>query len=247
PPTPRTTASWVRRVQRPFRFSFKLHQRFTHERAEPPAKAEVEQFTAGLLPVHEAGLLGCLLLQFPWSFRCTRSALEWLQRVADAFAQFPLVLEVRHRSWDRPELRQQLAQMRINYCNIDQPQLNQCIGPSAYVTGPIGYVRLHGRRYDTWFAQNVQTHQRYDYLYSSEELTEWLERIRQLASQTEAVYVFANNHYRGQGPANALQLRSMLQQKPVQVPPELLRHFRFLRDLAEPPQSQQTRQGKLFE
>jgi uncharacterized protein YecE (DUF72 family) len=247
PPSPQTTASWARRAQQPFRFAFKLHQRFTHQRDEPPDKTEVEQFTAGLLPVEQAGLLGPVLVQFPWSFRCGPSAFDWLARLAGSFGRFSLVVEVRHSSWDVPEARANLQQMGLNYCNIDQPPLRNCIGPSAHATGPIGYVRLHGRRADTWFRENIQPHERYDYLYAADELAEWVGRIRQLAQKTERVFVFANNHYAGQGPANALQLRAMLEGTRLEVPPAMLERFGFLRAIARQPTEPPPKQRTLFD
>jgi uncharacterized protein YecE (DUF72 family) len=247
PQPPRTTSSWVRRVRRPFSFVFKLHQRFTHDRAEPPSKAEVAQFADGLLPVQQAEMLGCVLLQFPWSFRCNPSAFEWLGHMAEAFERFPLAIEVRHSSWDQPEMRDRLAELRLNYCNIDQPQLRHCIGPGAHATGSIGYVRLHGRRNDTWFADNIQPHERYDYLYKAGELTEWVGRIKKLAGQTDQVFVFSNNHYRGQGPANALQLRAMLEGGKLDVPPDMLQHFDFLRQIAQQPYERPGQQKGLFD
>jgi uncharacterized protein YecE (DUF72 family) len=233
PPSARTTAGWTRRVEQPFRFTFKLHQRFTHQRDEPPRSDEVDQFLEGIAPVQQAGMLGCLLLQFPWSFRYVESAFEWLDHLVDAFGRFPLAVEVRHASWDAPQARQKLADLGVSLCNIDQPQLRNCLAPSARVTGPIGYVRFHGRRNDTWFADNIEPHERYNYLYSAEQLGDWVGRIKTMADKADAVYVFANNHFRGQGPANALQLRAMLEQRQVDVPPEMLQHFPFLQAVAK--------------
>ena len=235
PPNPRTSASWVRRVHDPkgFLFTVKLHQRFTHVREEY-GRADIAEFKNGIAPIVEAGLLGCILMQFPWSFRCNGLSLEWLARLADDFGEYPLAVEVRHTSWDRPDVRAKLRDMRLSYCNIDQPLLPQCLPPAAHVTGPIGYVRLHGRRYDTWFNDNVEPHERYDYLYRPGELHEWMGRIRELAGQTETLFVFANNHYKGQGPANALQLRAMVEGREVDVPESMLHAFPFLREIARP-------------
>lgn len=255
-PAPRTTQSWARRVShRPdFRFAFKLWERFTHEltpgRDRPAGKlnpADVDPVLAALGPLAEADRLGCVLVQFPWSFRNGPAALDWLEALSRVFGEHPLVVELRHRSWDDESARRRLGELGINYCNIDQPVLNQCLGPGSHVTGPIGYVRLHGRRYDNWFADNVRTSARYDYLYREEELAEWLSRIESIASKTESLYVFANNHYRGQGPANALQLRAMVEQGKLDVPPDLMRHFPFLRDLATNPPPTKPGQQTLFD
>jgi len=234
----RMTQSWARRIRDParFRFVFKLHQRFTHQRQEPYAHGDVERFKQGLVPVAEAGLLGCILMQFPWSFRCTESAFGWLQRLRDDFGEFPLAVEVRHASWDRPDARERLGTMGLSLCTIDQPRLPNCLTPAAHVTGPIGYVRLHGRRAQTWFAEGIESHERYDYLYGEDELRDLAGLIRDVAARSKVVFVFANNHYRGQGPANALQLRALLSDGKVPVPEVMLTHFPFLKRIAKPPE-----------
>ncbi len=220
--TARMAQSWVRRVadRGAFRFTFKLHQSFTHERSAYSSEA-VQAFSEGLCPVLEAGRFGCLLMQFPWSFRRCEESIDRLRRLTGDFAGFRPVIELRHGSWDTPETAELLRRIGAGYCNIDQPQLPQCLGPADHVTSRTGYVRLHGRRRDTWFADNVPSFERYNYLYSDSELQEWVPRIRRIAAETDQVYVFANNHYRGQGPANALQLRAFLEDSKVDVPPTL--------------------------
>ncbi len=248
PPTPKTTRSWVRRVsdREGFRFAFKLWQRFTHERTGIDA-GDVDAVRAGLDPVFEAGLLGCVLMQFPWSFRNTAESIDWLASLAGRFGGYPLVAEVRHDSWDGREARARFAELGVGICNIDQPSLGRCLGPAAHATGRIGYVRFHGRRNDTWFAENARPSDRYDYLYGEGELREWVGRIDSIASQTDEVYVFTNNHYRGQAPANALQLRAMMENRKVSVPAELAVHFRFLEQISAASVGDGWKDGTLFE
>lgn len=221
-----TSESWIRRVADfdDFLFTAKLHQSFTHRRQEYSAQ-EVRRFQSGLEPIHQAGRLGCILMQFPWSFRRTSSAVDRLRRLADDFRQFKIAAELRHDSWDVPETRDELREMGVGYCNIDQPKLPHCIGPTAHATGPVGYVRFHGRRTDRWFAENVESFERYNYLYGDDEIREWLPRIHTIGAKCPTVFVFCNNHYRGQGPANALQLRALLDERKVNVPPEMIRQF----------------------
>lgn len=235
PPTARMSESWLRRVETvpEFLFVFKLYRRFTHERDEYP-RADVAAFKLGIAPIAKAGRLGCVLMQFPWSFRCTAASVQWLARLAGEFGEYPLAAEVRHASWDRPDVRRALRDMRINYCNIDQPPLHQCLPPSSHATGPIGYVRFHGRRTETWFLANAETHERYDYLYSPTELREWVPRIQDLAGRTERLFVFMNNCSHGKSVANGLQLRSLLEGRKVDVPPHMIDHFPELGAIADP-------------
>lgn len=77
--------------------------------------------------------------------------------------------------------------------------IGHSIEPSAEATSPVGYVRWHGRRYDTWFSDDAGTpsHERYNYLYSAEELAPWVPRIRKVTEKARDVFVVTNNHYQG--------------------------------------------------
>ncbi len=240
-PTPRMTAAWPRLVPADFRFAFKLTQIFTHQRDQFPAAEDVQAFIDGLKPIREAGRLGPLLLQFPWSFRYTPDAVDWLRRLAERFASFDRFIEVRHASWAQPEALEALRQSG-GYCNIDQPGLRDCLGPTQHVFGRNAYVRLHGRNAKNWFADDVPSYERYNYLYSEDELREWATRLNALCEQADNVYVFANNHYRGQGAVNALELRAMLEHQPPEAPAELLAAYPRLRRKTRPP-----RDGGLFD
>ncbi len=233
-PMVRMTASWIPLVPADFRFAFKLTRTFTHEPEPVPDHAAVLAFAEALLPVREAGRLGPLLMQFPWSFRYTAEAVERLRRLADAFADCDRVVEVRHASWAQPDALDLLRQVG-GYCNIDQPRLRNCLGPTEHVFGPTAYARLHGRNAANWFAANIPTYERYNYLYSEAELREWVGRLNAIAAKATNVYVFANNHYRGQGAANALELRALLEGRPVTVPDDLVRAYPHLKLVARPP------------
>ena len=244
-PPPKMTASWVRRTAEGFRFTFKLNRLFTHERTDWPPE-EARAFKDALRPVAEAGRLGAVLMQFPWSFRAEEASYEWLNRLHDEFRPWPLAVEVRHDSWLSDEGRYCLELLKLSMASIDQPTLNRCIPPQVNATGPLGYVRLHGRRRDTWFARNAAPHERYDYLYSESEIDEWVDRIRELSRQSQEVYVFTNNHYRGQAPANAFQILSKLSGRRVPVPEPMIPYFPFLQEIAAPPESLPGEQGRLF-
>jgi len=233
-PTPRMTGAWPALVPEGFRFAFKLTQTFTHQRDAFPSAMDVRAFCEGVEPVRAAGLLGPVLMQFPWSFRYTDEAVDWLRRLAENFPDFDRFIEVRHLSWAQPDAIEQLRRFG-GYCNIDQPRLHDCIGPTQHVLGENAYVRLHGRNAKSWFADNVATFERYNYLYSEDEIREWVERLNSICEQAENVYVFANNHYRGQGVVNALELKSLLQGELLDVPPGLLEAYPRLRSIARPP------------
>jgi uncharacterized protein YecE (DUF72 family) len=242
-PSPRMTEPWVEQVPADFRFAFKLTNVFTHTRDAFPPAAQVAEFAAALEPIRRAGRLGPLLIQFPWSFRFSEANVDWLRRLADAFPDLERIVEVRHATWLVPEAQEAVRSVG-GWCNIDQPLLQQCIGPTEIVFGRTAYVRLHGRNAKNWFAKNVEPWQRYDWLYDEESLREWAARIEAMRrhAETEEVYIFANNHHNAQGPVNALELKALLEGGGVDVPPELLGRFPRLAAIAQKPLD-----SKLFE
>lgn len=219
----KSSQGWVRRVKANPRFQFtaKLWQRFTHERDKPWSLDDVAAVTAALDPMLDAGKLGAVLAQFPWSFKRTPENEEWLGDVLGAFERFPVAVEVRHSSWNEPAFYASLAERNVGVVNIDQPAFKKSIPPQARVTGKVGYVRLHGRNYENWFRDQAESHERYDYLYSKDELQGWLDRIHDVAERAKDTYVITNNHYLGQAPANAAMLRKLCGDENVFVPPEL--------------------------
>lgn len=238
PPAARTCVRWAERVRdRPgFRFTAKLWRRFTHERERAWSAEDVDVVRSGLTPLMEAGRLGALLIQFPWSFKRSEQSREWLGDVVAAFAEFPLVLEVRHASWNVPDFYASLASHDIGFVNIDQPVFRHSIKPSAAATARLGYVRLHGRNYRDWFREAAGRDARYDYMYTPEELRDWVERVDDVAADpgSREVYVITNNHFRGQAVANALMLRSMIDGHRIPAPPALFDAYHAaLADFAE--------------
>ena len=192
---------------------------------------------AGFDVLHAAGKLSAVLLQFPFSFHRTRETVAHLSALLKRFADYPLVVEVRHASWQTPETFAMLKESNAGFCNIDQPIIGRSIEPSAEATSPIGYVRLHGRRYDTWFSDDaaLPSHERYNYLYSTEELAPWAKRIAKVAERSREVFVITNNHYQGKGVVNALQLISILKGSKVKVPEPLRQQFPELEAIADRP------------
>jgi uncharacterized protein YecE (DUF72 family) len=231
-PDPRMTLRWAERVaDRPdFRFTAKLWQGFTHD-AMASAQDEVA-FRQAMAPLHEAGRLGAMLLQFPYRFHHTPENRAYLRRLADVFGAYPLVLEIRHRSWDRPQVYEFLHELGMGFCNIDQPQVSYSIGLTTHVTSPVGYLRLHGRNVAAWFAKGADAAARYDYRYPAEELKAIVDVVEVLRRQARETYLITNNHFRGQAALNALELRHKLRRAPVPVPPPLLRAYPELRQIA---------------
>lgn len=226
PPAASSSKAWARRVANnpDFKFTAKLYQRFTHERGEATREDET-MFREGIDPLAEAERLGALLLQFPWSFKNTEEERDYLSSLLDRFKDYPLVVELRHSSWNEPAVYQSFERREVGFCNIDQPLFARSIKPSARTTSPVGYVRLHGRNYENWFRENAAPHDRYDYLYSLEELEPWVDKVRKIAKDAEETYVVTNNHFRGKGVVNALEIKAMLEGDKVPGPTLLTEEY----------------------
>src|SRR5258708_28669548 len=226
PPAASSSKAWAKRVMhnRNFKFTAKLYQRFTHDRGQATPEDE-KIFREGIDPLVEAGKFGALLLQFPWSFRNTEEERNYLSGLLDRFNDYPLVVELRHESWNEPAVYQSFERRGVGFCNIDQPLFASSIKPSARTTSRVGYVRLHGRNYENWFRANAAPHDRYNYLYSLDELEPWVDKIKKVSIQSEDSYVVTNNHFRGKGVVNALEIKAMLEGKKVPGPALLMNEY----------------------
>jgi uncharacterized protein YecE (DUF72 family) len=237
---------WLERVAANPRFLFtvKLWQRFTHETG---ATADDERATRqGFDLLMGAEKLGAVLLQFPFSFHNTAENRAYLDSLLRRFREYPLVVEVRHATWNDKGFFELLHERGAGFCNIDQPVIGRSIKPSgrAISKSGVGYIRLHGRRYDTWFTDDPLSppEERYNYLYSEEELEPWAGRIRKVAARTKSTFVITNNHFQGKAIVNALQLISLLTGNKVKVPEPLRHHYPALEKIA----SQPVREPTLF-
>jgi uncharacterized protein YecE (DUF72 family) len=235
-------AQWIDRVAANPRFVFtaKLWQRFTHDIQSVSSSSAAEDeraVRAGFDVLRAANKLGAVLLQFPFPFHRTAETVGYLSALIKRFADYPLVVEVRHGSWDAPETLELLRTSGVSFCNIDQPIIGRSLGPSAQTTSTVGYVRLHGRRYDTWFTddETIPAHERYNYLYTAEELAPWVTRVRKVAERAHETFVITNNHFQGKAVVNALQLISILKGSKVKVPEPLRRQYPQLEEIADAP------------
>ena len=237
-----TSRRWLDRVAAnpDFLFTAKLWQRFTHESG---ATAEDRRaFRSGLDPLAEGSRLGALLFQFPFSFHNTPENRSRLDALIREFADYPLVVEVRHSTWNDREFFHMLHERGVGFCNIDQPVIGRSMKPSGRATAPVGYIRLHGRRYDTWFSDDPATppEERYNYLYSASELEPWADRTRQVAAHTRSTFVITNNHFQGKAIVNALELINLLTGAKIEIPEPLRHHYPELNKIASAPEREPT-------
>lgn len=233
-------ARWAGLVedQPDFRFVAKLHQSFTHEREPEDATAwekAMSTWRSGLEPLVRRKLLGAVLVQFPASFVEGPSSIRRLGRLRVLLDGLPVVLEVRHTSWFQPRALTEIAGLGFSLAHVDLPPAWNHPPERHRPTGPIGYLRLHGRNEKTWFQPGVGRDARYDYLYAPPEIGTLARRAGSIAAETDEVYVVTNNHFEGQAVTNAIELRWLLNDRqPVPAPAVLVEAFPHLEGIAVP-------------
>ncbi len=176
------------------------------------------RFAEALLPLDSAGKLGAVLFQFPPWFRPGRESREYMAALRERLPQFRLAVEFRQARWLAEERDRQLTlrflrEHGLPLVCVDEPQgFSSSVPPLAEVTAPLAVVRFHGRNAATWEARGLTTAERFNYLYTPEELGEWVPRVRQLAREAEEVHVLFNNCYRDYAVRNARQMAQALGQ-----------------------------------
>jgi uncharacterized protein YecE (DUF72 family) len=234
PIKPEVARQWCRTaaaVNPDFVFTAKLFRSFTHSPVAVvestsaatirPQQNDEREVKRGFDVLAAEGRLGAVLAQFPISFKHTAENRAYLEQLLAKFSEYPLVVEIRHLSWNQPEILDWLASLGIGLCNIDQPLIGSAIRPAALATSSIGYIRLHGRNYKQWFAE-TSVRDRYDYLYSGKELQQWEMRVEEVSDKAATTYVIANNHNLGKAVVNTLELIHILEGGKVKAPPPLV-------------------------
>jgi uncharacterized protein YecE (DUF72 family) len=209
PCTAKTAESWVRRTPEDFEFTVKLWQQFTHKKGQWTA-ADLEEFKSGIQPLIEANKLGCLLLQFPASFKHSGDAEDSLKVLLAEFADIPKAVELRHQSWEG--VIPLLQNFNAVPAFIDEPKFHDSIRQDlADSPGRILYLRLHGRRFEKWW-KHEHRNERYDYLYKPEEIRPYAVRLQSILENKDIqrAYVFFNNHPGAKAIANAVMMRAEL-------------------------------------
>jgi uncharacterized protein YecE (DUF72 family) len=204
-PSVASVRSMVSKVPDDFEFVVKAHGSITHERRPP--SSSLPPFLNPLGPMRDAGKLGCLLFQFPNSFRHGEDGLAFLMDLREELPpDWPAVVEFRHSSWLRGQTYEVLAGFGLGFVNCDMPQVRGLMPPTDVVTSDVAYVRLHGRNSGSWYDHD-EAWERYDYRYSDQELEEWVPRLVDIGQRTKKTYIVFNNHPRGQSSDNALAMR----------------------------------------
>jgi len=191
-----------------FLFAVKANQQMTHRREEGTPEV-FDSFRRALAPLVDDGRLACVLAQFPYSFHNTPENVGYLERFREHLPEVEVQVEFRNAAWLTPETGAVLRGLGLGFVCVDEPRLKGLLPPIATATTPTGYIRFHGRNAAKWYTHR-QAYERYDYLYSAEELKEWLPRIQRLREKTRRIFIAFNNHFGGQAVTNARMLLKML-------------------------------------
>jgi uncharacterized protein YecE (DUF72 family) len=242
-PAVETVEQWSARTPPGFEFSFKLYQKFTHPdmfakaTARDPSQlgtADVDEFRRALDPLAQAGKLGALLAQFPASFKNDPESSGYLAWLLKGFRDYSVAVELRHRTWsDAPEeTLDLLGQFGAAWAQIDEPKfrssIRQDLSPN---TRSFYYLRLHGRNAEQWWKHD-SSEDRYNYLYSSEELEPFAEAAKAASRQVRKAYLYANNHFSAKSVANAAILKHQLgQDVEGDYPAEMVERYPDLKGL----------------
>jgi uncharacterized protein YecE (DUF72 family) len=232
PCAPKTAESWAKRTPANFEFTVKVWQQFTHKKGEWTPE-QVREFKDGIAPLIEAGKLGCILFQFPASFKHTPQALDQLKSILELFEDYDKAVELRHRSWG--DVLPALTSFNAVPAFIDEPKFKDSIRQDfENVPGQFLYLRFHGRKFDKWW-RHEHRNERYDYLYTTDEIQPYAIRLKSVLESRDIQrgYVFFNNHPGAKAVANAIMMRAQLDIRvKTELPEKLVERFPELEAIA---------------
>jgi uncharacterized protein YecE (DUF72 family) len=212
-----------------------LDKRGRVERPSREFRAEIfRRFHDALVPLRETGKLGGILLQFPSYVVPKPASLDYLEWAVEQLGGDEALVEFRHAAWLDDEHRDEtlafLERHGMTYVMVDAPRMEgrNVLPTVVATTSQTAYIRFHGRNAQTWNKRTGSAAERFDHLYSENELREWVGPLGELAERAAVVYAMFNNNGRSdvggqtiaQAPVNAQELRALLQEAklPVAVP-----------------------------
>jgi uncharacterized protein YecE (DUF72 family) len=246
--------SWVERTPPGFEFSLKLYQKFTHPKMFREAalkrapgsegalldllatvtQSDIDEYRTGIDPLASSGRLGALLAQFPASFKDSPASRDYLAQLLSAFDDYPVAVELRHKSWSDAigDTLSMLNAFGAAWVQIDEPKFRFSIRQN-YLPNVSGfyYMRLHGRNAQAWW-RHEKSEDRYNYLYSRQELREFSDIAGAAQALVKKSYLYTNNHFASKSVVNAVMIKAQLGQ-PIEgeYPPELIEHYPDIADV----------------
>jgi uncharacterized protein YecE (DUF72 family) len=206
-PKPEVFGHMIESTPPGFEFMVKANKATTHDLADSDISGT---FLESIRPLQEAGRLSGIIAQFPWSFRNEEINRRYLAELSKTYKYIPFFVEFRHNSWNREEVFRFLENRRLLFVSVDEPQIGDMMPPVVRTTGNIAYVRFHGRNTTTWWGKSGD---RYDYLYSEDELGEWVAKVAALEKTVWKLYAFFNNCHQGYAVRTALMFKKMMEKQ----------------------------------
>jgi uncharacterized protein YecE (DUF72 family) len=213
-PNARTTEAMVNKVSDKFSFVVRSNKGMTHEiwsddkRTSIIDNSEVfTQFAEGLKPMTERRRLACILLQFPIFFHPNERHEEYILQCKERLEAVPLVVEFRNSAWVSDRTFDFLKGNQLGFCIVDEPPLPRLVPYKPVATSDTAYFRFHGRNMK-WFQATRE--ERYNYLYSEEELKKFVPDIKKIDKSSTSTLVFFNNCHAGAAARNALMMKRFL-------------------------------------
>jgi uncharacterized protein YecE (DUF72 family) len=249
PPNERNSLAWAERTPDGFTFNIKAFSLLTQHPTKPTAlykdlrpegvtknlylrdvpkdtvEAVWDRFLSALEPLHEAGKLGAVLFQFPQWFPIGRANKQYILECSDRAKPYRICVEFRNKTWLSPENRDEtlgfLTDYQVPYVVVDMPQGHASSVPPlvAATSDDLAVVRFHGHS-DKWTSKDI--HEKFGYLYSAEEMSDWAPKIEQLTTMPvvaaaakppkgkRETHVLMNNCYSDYAQTNAQQLIDLL-------------------------------------
>lgn len=182
-------------------------------------------YRGALQPLREAGKLGAILIDFPPWFGPSDDNRAFIAQARERLPDDHVVVEFRSRRWvDGGEAERTFAALRDAGCGFvcvdEPPDLKSSFPPVVAVTSSVAEVRFRGRNAERWEDKSASIDDKLDWWYTDEELSEWLPRIEQLASETDEVYLSFSTKSADQSVVNASRLQRLLGLQPGVAIPE---------------------------
>ncbi len=213
-PSSRALEGMMRKTSDDFEFVVRSHKEMTHEIWEDDQRKSLKEneeifirFKEGVKPLKEAGRLGCILIQFPSFFWPKRENFDYILTCKERLKEIPLVVEFRNRNWVNERTFSFLKAQNLGFCVVDEPKLPRLMPFTPKVTSDVGYMRFHGRNVN-WFKASRE--ERYNYLYTPNQLESFLPSIRNIVQSSEKAFIFFNNCHAGHAVKNSLYLKRLM-------------------------------------
>jgi uncharacterized protein YecE (DUF72 family) len=209
-PDPERMQHFAAQIKTDMRLFVRLHNTFTHCADVGLALTVAKHFRKAMEPLRDAGKLGGLVAAFPYAFKNSEDAREYIIQLSQslAFEGMSLHLDFRHPSWSTEGCLRWMGEYGLGYVCVDEPRLPGLVPPLVVATTDTVLVRFHGRNAEAWWSGNATT--RYDYLYSSEELRDLAMRYQPLIASGKSVNFLFQNHWQAQAVRNAIEWKSLV-------------------------------------